>query len=465
MKTLKILILLLITNLISAQSSEKEVIDSMIKNYNSKDYTAFYNLISPSFKTQMSEKDLTGFLNNQVYNYYGNIKSIDLKSENQNQKVYTTQFEKGILDLTLVLNKQFQIDGFSFTPPKAEVIIKTDILSDNKLTTKLDSIVDIVVKPFIQNSANTGLSIGIVQNNETTFYHYGETKKETANLPNNNTIYEIGSISKTFTGYLLAEAINSKKINLDDDIRKYMVAKYPNLEFEGKPILIKHLVNHTATLPRLPENLDQQPNFDPENPYANYSKEMISKYLQEHKMKSQPGITPEYSNLGMALLAIILENKYRKTYNALLKTYITLPFKMKNTFENVPKQQKVNFATGYSASGLEAKHWDLVNFVGAGGIKSTIQDMTFYLKENMLGINPNIVLSHELTFESEKRSTGFAWVVNKNKDNNTFIWHNGGTGGFTSFCGFIKEKQTGIIILNNSGNTVDNLAISILKKL
>lgn len=460
----KLLLIFLISTFTYSQS-EQNTLDTILKSYNNQEYVAFYNLLSPTFKTNMSQDNLTGFLQNSIYKNYGNLQSIAFKKENQGQRFYTAFFDKGNLDLFLVFNSQFEIDGLSFTPPKAEIILKTNILSDNKMATKLDSIVDAVVKPYIQNSANAGISIGIVQNNETTFYHYGETKKETASLPNNNTIYEIGSISKTFTGYLLAQSINSKKINLDDDIRNYMVAKYPNLEFEGKPILIKHLVNHTSTLPRLPANLDQQPNFDIENPYANYSKEMISKYLQELVLKAQPGITQEYSNLGMALLAIILENKYRKTYNALLKTYITLPLKMKNTFENVPKQQKVNFATGYSASGVEVKHWDLVNFVGAGGIKSTIQDMILYLQENMSGINSNIVLSHELTFESDKQSTGFAWMVNKMKDNNTFIWHNGGTGGFTSFCGFIKEKQTGIVILNNSANSVDNLAVSILKKL
>ena len=465
MKKLQLFICILTTTFIFSQNTEKTIVDAIITTYNAKDYTSFYNLLSNNFKAQMSQNDLNGFLSQNIYPNYGNLKSIEFKKEINGQKMYNSYFEKGNLDLLLVFNSEFKIDGLSFTPPKPEVVDNKIILSNNKMLSRLDSIVEQIVKPFIQNSANAGISLGIIQNNETTFYHYGETKKETGNLPKNNTIYEIGSISKTFTGYLLAQAITSKKVNLDDDIRKYMVAKYPNLEFEGNPILIKHLVNHTSTLPRLPENLDQQPNFDPENPYANYSKEMISMNLQNFQMKTQPGIKQEYSNFGMALLGIILENVYRKTYSALLKNYISLPFKMKNTFENVPKNQKINFATGYNTSGLETKHWDLVNFVGAGGIKSNIEDMTLYLHENILEVNPNIILSHEVTFETEKQSSGLAWVINKTKDNNTFIWHNGGTGGFTSFCGFIKEKKCGVVILNNSGNSVDNLAISIIKKL
>ena len=91
--------------------------------------------------------------------------------------------------------------------------------------------------------------------------------------------------------------------------------------------------------------------------------------------------------------------------------------------------------------------------------------MTIYLQENISETNPEMLLSHEITFSSDKQSNGLGWVINKTKDNNTFIWHNGGTGGFTSFCGFIKERKCGIVILNNSSNSVDNLAVSILKKL
>jgi CubicO group peptidase (beta-lactamase class C family) len=464
MKKLKLIICILTSTFMFAQNAEKSVLESILETYNSKDFVSFYNLLSNNFKAQMSQKDLDGFLGENIYPNFGNLKSIKLKSQKES-KTYNAIFERGNLDLMLVFNSEFKIDGLRFSPPKPELPPKINILSDNKLLTKLDTIVENIVKPFIKNPVNAGISIGIIQNGETTFYHYGEAQKETAKLPTNNTIYEIGSITKTFTGYLLAQAITDKKVSLDGDIRKYMAPKYANLEFEGNPILIKHLVNHTSTLPRLPENLDQQLNFDPENPYINYSKEMISIYLQDFKMKSQPGIKQEYSNFGVALLGIILENVYKMPFKSLVKNYISSPFKMKNTFENVPANLKLNFATGYNPEGLEAKHWDLGSFVAAGGIKSTIEDMIMYLQENISETNPKIALTHEITFSSDKQSNGLAWVINKTKDNNTFIWHNGGTGGFTSFCGFIKEKKCGVVILNNSSNSVDNLAVSILKKL
>ena len=188
MKNLTLILFMFTSTIAFSQSSEKNIIDAIMKTYNDKDYAAFYDLITPNIKTQMTENNLKDFLSENLYKNYGEIKSIIFKNEKQQQKVYTTQFEKGELDLTLIFNNEFKIDGLSFTPPKAEIIVKKSFLTNNKMESKLDSIVDVVIKPFIQNSINSGISIGIIQNGETKFYHYGETKKETANLPNNNTI-------------------------------------------------------------------------------------------------------------------------------------------------------------------------------------------------------------------------------------------------------------------------------------
>ncbi len=451
---------------IQSQTESQEIVLKIIqKTYNAKDYKGFYKLLSPSFQKQMSSKNLSQFLSENIFKYFGNIKSIEFESEKEKTKQFKTELEKGTLDLFLLLNTENQIESMTFLAHKDPIILKEKVFSDNKMSSNLDNIVDSIVKPFMRNSINSGMSISIIRNGRTTFYNYGEVIKGSKNLPNCETIYEIGSISKTFTGFLLAQAILDKKINLDDDIRKFLPENYINLEFENNPIRIKHLVNHTSTLPRIPLDLEKQPKFDSENPYLNYSKKMVLNYLKNYKMISKSGITQEYSNFGLAILGIILENIYKKSYHELLQNYITKPLKMSSTFENVPNSKKINFANGYDLKGLESKHWDMNHFVGAGGIKSTTTDMSIYLHQNIDELNSKIKLSHEITFSKDKTSSGFAWVINKTKENNTFIWHNGGTGGFTSFCGFIKEKKCGIVILNNSASNVDSIAISILKNL
>lgn len=464
-----VLLLLMMSTILKSQSASNDkyqsVIDKIKTTYNDKNYKGFYNLLSDNFKTQMTETDLSNFLKDNLYTYLGTIKSVSFDKEKDGARFYNTQFEKGNLDLMLVCNKDLLIDGLSFEPHKEEIISSKIVVSDNKKQKTLDLKIDSIVTEFISNPINAGLSIGVIQNGTTFFYHYGETKKESHQLPSNQTIYEIGSVSKTFTGILLAQAIIDKKITLEDDIRKFLPVQLSKLDYKGHPIKIKHLVNHTSTIPRIPENLDKQPNYDSLNPYKNYTKAMMYDYLKNLPLDEMPGIVQDYSNTGMALLGIILENAYQQSYGKLLQTYITTPFNMNNTVVNVSKTQMVNFADGYNDMGVYTTHWDLGDLVGAGGIKSTIEDMTLYLKENISENDSITALSHKVSYQKDKKGAGLAWVIQPTKSGNTLIWHNGGTYGFTSFCGFIKEKKCGVVVLSNSGNGVDDIAISILKYL
>ncbi|NJN34345.1 MAG: beta-lactamase family protein [Saprospiraceae bacterium] len=127
-------------------------------------------------------------------------------------------------------------------------------------------------------------------------------------MPNNNTLYEIGSITKTFTGLLLAQAVFEKKIDLMADIRQYLPEKYPNLTFEEHPILIQHLANHTAGLTSFPyEDIAAKPNFDAQNPYKHYTSDHALAHLHTVKLERKPGEKAEYSNFATGLMGIILE--------------------------------------------------------------------------------------------------------------------------------------------------------------
>ena len=187
------------------------VIDKIKSTYNSKDYKGFYNLLSPYFKSQQSEKDMESFLKDNVFAYFGNITSISYLNEKEGFKHYKTECEKGNLELLLACNEKFQIEGFTLLPYEEKIITtKKDFLSDNKKQTALDLKVDSIVSHFMSNPVNSGLSIGIIQNGETHFYHYGEIKKGSHQLPSDSSLYEIGSISKTFTGILLSQALIDK---------------------------------------------------------------------------------------------------------------------------------------------------------------------------------------------------------------------------------------------------------------
>ncbi|HOZ87185.1 MAG TPA: serine hydrolase, partial [Bacteroidia bacterium] len=156
-------------------------------------------------------------------------------------------------------------------------------LSDNPKITTLDSVVEGVVARFIQSSENCGISIGISKNGKNYYYNYGETKRGSGQLPDSNSIYETGAVTKTFCGMLLAQAIIEKKIGPEDDIRKYLPGKYTNLTQGKSFIRVKHLANHTSGLAGLPDDLKLKPDFDTLNPYKYYSREMLLDYLKQVK--------------------------------------------------------------------------------------------------------------------------------------------------------------------------------------
>jgi len=117
--------------------------------------------------------------------------------------------------------------------------------NDNQLKTSLDSLVDRSVSAFMQNNSRVGISIGLLKNGTQYIYNYGSTKKDKQHLPTKHTVYELASITKTFGSTLLAKAVLDKKVELNDDIRKYLKEDYPNLEYDGTPITLLNLANQT----------------------------------------------------------------------------------------------------------------------------------------------------------------------------------------------------------------------------
>ncbi len=333
----------------------------------------------------------------------------------------------------------------------------------NQTPSLIDSKIDSIVNNFMLNPVNCGLSIAVYQDKKINYYHYGSISRGTNQKPTNKTIYEIGSISKTFTGILFAQAILDKKLGLNDPVKKHLGEAYSNLAYKGTDIELVHLANHTSRIHRVPFNLMTQPGFTIGNPYKNYTKEMVMEYLKLMKPDTLPGTKNEYSNLGMGLLGIIEEKAYNKSYEELITQYICQPLGMNDTKITITKSDTSHFAKGYDDEGNRTSYWDLGALAGAGGIRSTAEDMMKYTKANLEETNPAFKLSHQSTFNDSKNHVALAWHKTLTKKGNELIWHNGRTGGFGSFCGFIPSKDVAVVVLANSGNPVDQIAIGILK--
>ncbi|HRE37291.1 MAG TPA: serine hydrolase domain-containing protein [Chitinophagaceae bacterium] len=332
--------------------------------------------------------------------------------------------------------------------------------NDNLMKSFTDSAVQKSVLPFMSDSLRVGLSIGIYQNNKVFTYNYGSTQKGKQILPTNNTIYEIGSISKTFTGTLLAQAVQDKKVKIDDDIRLYLDNSYPNLEYRGNPIRLSHLVSHISGLPLfLPDipTLFQNANFDT-LPFTiskiqeNYSKEKFLDDLHNVKLDTIPGFKFRYSNAGAQLLKYILEKVYKMPYDKLLKKYISNPLNMINTNSLFSNNNLNLLVKGYNDKGNIMPYNPQI-LDAAGGIFSTVSDMLNYIRFHLDETNPVVALSHKAVKGNiNDYAVGLNWQEMTTPKKHKKIWQSGGTFGFSSYCVVYPELNFGIILLTNESD-------------
>jgi CubicO group peptidase (beta-lactamase class C family) len=266
------------------------------------------------------------------------------------------------------------------------------------------------------------------------------------------TLFEIGSITKTFTGTLLADAVLQKKANLEDPVSKFLPPEQLENLAEDSPlrtITLAQLSTHRSGLPRLPGDLFEGSN--PGDPYAHYTVEKLWSYLARMKKSvlEKPG-EMSYSNLGVGLLGAILERIWEVPYEELVSEKIFKPLGMKNSYVqrragSIPKEAEPLFATGHSR-GRPASHWCIDALCGAGAIVSSAEDMLRYAEAHLSDDTPeDLKKAIQLATRVQTGNMGLGWFVKGSK-----ISHGGGTGGFRTKLEIDLELKTAWLELKNS---------------
>jgi CubicO group peptidase (beta-lactamase class C family) len=303
------------------------------------------------------------------------------------------------------------------------------------------------------------VSIGVFKDRLVYIGHYGELDKGKNNAPSDNTLYEIASLTKTFTGTLLAQAIVDGKVKLGDDIRNYIPGNYPNLSFEGKPITFLHLLTHTSGLPRLFPNIPQlfdNPDYDVlphriNQLQMNYSEEDFFKELGKVNLDTIPGYKYSYSNAGANVLGYCLETIYQMSFNDLLSKYLLSPLQMKNTKIQLTKRDDNFLAQGYNGQGLAMPAYTVKNMNAEGGLKSTVGDMMKYVEFHLNSDNPVVRQSHSELLDGRYGvyENGMFWQIRKESKNPDKIFQNGGAYGTSSWLTLVPESNTGVFVITN----------------
>jgi serine-type D-Ala-D-Ala carboxypeptidase/endopeptidase len=301
------------------------------------------------------------------------------------------------------------------------------------------------------------LVFGVVDGDKSELVAFGKLDDGTA--PDGDTVYEIGSVTKTFTATLLARAVLAGRVTLETPVAQLLPDfKIPSRG--GKEITLGELGTQFSGLPRLPTNLQPK---DPANPYADYDAARLKAFLAEYQLPRDPGAAYEYSNLGFGLLGYALAQSAHTTYGALAEEEILEPLGMTMSGTAFTPAMRAHLASGHDAAGKAAKNWDLDALAGAGAIRSTANDMLRYLKANM-GIDPS-PLAAAMKFAQQPRRDmtkttriGLAWMTT----DKGIVWHNGMTGGYSSFLGFTADGRRGVVILSNTAASADDLGFASL---
>jgi serine-type D-Ala-D-Ala carboxypeptidase/endopeptidase len=308
-------------------------------------------------------------------------------------------------------------------------------------------------KERIEGNNGTGVTIAYIDGVNID-YHYLSGDGTESKIISPQSIVEIGSITKVFTGTLLAQFVLDGKIDYNKPIKNYLPDEFEIPSKDGKEITALNLVTHRSGLPRLPSNLAPK---DPGNPYADYTQDMLLEFLSTHKLKNNPDGKYDYSNLGMALLGLALEHVSGKSYATLVDQIICKPLKMTNTFIDLPIYKRNALVQGFN-SDVEVQTWDLSIFKAAGALKSTPEDMARFA-QGCMGAIPcsfseavEFATSPLFSAGPEFVRIGLSWHIMDFKDGSVIAGHNGATGGYQSHLAYDKAKQKAVVVLVNNGS-------------
>ncbi len=359
------------------------------------------------------------------------------------------------------------------TPPPTPTATATPLpvpqlppLSDTSIKSRVDQL----AKRFLRRSGNPGLSIALVLRNPATgklelqTFNYGVTSVQTQQPVTSDTIYEIGSITKLFTGILLAQAVQAGKVRLDDPIQTYLPSDVTAPTYDDVPITLGELATHHSGLPFVPDKTQSANPFD-----DGYSVQDLYAWLDGYRLTRTPGSEYEYSNMGYGLLGDILSRLSGLDYDLLEQQAISHPLGLNDTVDVLSSEQHTRLAQGYSDFGSPTPYFpEDGGIAGAGFLHSTIADMADFLIANMepdstsLAASLKLAQADQAQAEGPSTGIGLGWQISDPGQPEARIWKSGRTNGFTSYISFAADDSSGFVLLTN-GQYGDLLAADLIK--
>lgn len=349
----------------------------------------------------------------------------------------------------------------------AATLFSSVVASENAAPSP-ESMANSLLQPLVADQKIVGVCVGIHVNGEDFIKGYGRVKLDSDAPPDAESVYELASISKVFTGVLLAQMAMSGDVSLEQPVRELLPDTLIVPTFEGNEVQLHHLSSQNSGLPRMPANF--QP-ADDKNPYADYTVEKMYEFLGQCTLKTRPGEKYAYSNLGVGLLGHALARKAGKSYEELLVERVCGPLEMNATRVVFTPEMLAHEAPPHDKNRALTSHWDIPTFAGAGGIRSSVGDMMKFARANLgdppSPLTPFMEESHKERIRvNENLGVGLGWHLSYFKElDEPIVWHNGETGGFRTFFGLLKNRKIAVVLLCNTRFSMDEPGFEMLKRL
>lgn len=321
-----------------------------------------------------------------------------------------------------------------------------------------------IIKQEVDNKRSKSIVVGIVNDQGRQIVAEGKISDANPALPDGNTIYEIGSITKVFTSLLLADMSLKQQLDVNDPISKFLPQGLKTPVRSGKEISLLSLSTHRSGMPRFPYNTDP---YDLDNPYADYTIQQLYEYLSNFNPDYEIDSRWRYSNIGYGLLGNILATVADISFESLVKQQICEPLNMNSTVISLTSELKRNTAIGHTEYGKPTVFTDLPTLEGAGAFRSNVNDLLTFVEASLGFIKTDLYPAMELTHILQAKKDGndtyttMGWTLS-NDDGKYNLFKDGGTAGYRTFIGIDKVNKTGVVVLSNTNNSVTDIGWHIL---
>jgi CubicO group peptidase (beta-lactamase class C family) len=352
------------------------------------------------------------------------------------------------------------------------LLLVADVRAEEPRQADHRAAIDEVVKPFLKDKPYLGLVVGITRPEGHQVFGYGQVSLDgKERVPGDDTIFEIGSITKVFTGTLLADRVLAGAVRLDDPVQKYLADGLVVPRRDDRNITLLHLATHTSSLPVQPPliGLFALASRTPDNPYSTFDRAKLKRTLADLRLDRPIGCRFEYSNLGVGLLGHALAGA--GSYEDLLAQRVTGPLGLADTRIRLSAEQQKRFAPGHTKDGKPTSPWTFACLEACGGVRSTARDLLVFIdaaqgrRANPLDAAFRLAQQPWRQTGQENEYVGLCWMREEPTGSRVLLWHNGGTGGYRSYLAFTPATGAGVVVLSNAPHPLEALGTAVLKHL